>query len=264
MSIDIYYDNSSIGEVIKKLREKSFPGKSPARSQLDLSLDIGWDNPSTLSRIESGKVIPSRKTLIKICKTLKLNRLETDFLLNKLGYGENRPQTQEITEKYIQKMVKMYSYEIDNYTFPTMFEYGCKIIYMNKAAHDLFVGNSKKLDILFREKTYLELIFFKKYGIRQNILNWKEFAKYVAQDVNILLPVMTGVPYLLEVLDSLQKFSIFRKLGRLDEKLNISNLKYHNIPFIYNHPKRGKKSFSLSQFPSYFDDRFHVIQFIPN
>ena len=212
MSNNIYYDNSSIGEIIKKLREKSFPGKSSSKSQLDLSLDIGWDNPSTLSRIESGKVIPSRKTLIRICKALKLNRLETDFLLNKLDYGGNRPQTPKITEKYIQKMVSMYSYEIDIYTFPTMFEYGCKIIYMNKEAHDLFIGNSKNLDSLFKEKTYLELIFFKKYCIRQNILNWKEFAKYIAQDVNILLPVMTGAPYLLTVLDNLQKFTIFRKL----------------------------------------------------
>ncbi len=51
----------NIGKIIKDFRLSFITKENKKLSQMDLSLRIGWENPSTLSRIEKGEVKPIEK-----------------------------------------------------------------------------------------------------------------------------------------------------------------------------------------------------------
>ena len=86
-----------IGYLIRSYRNHSVDARGRHLSQIDLTLEIGWENPSTLSRIESSKVIPTKKTIVKIAKGLKLDRNGVNKLLHKAGYlGINESEYEEI------------------------------------------------------------------------------------------------------------------------------------------------------------------------
>lgn len=227
-------------------------------SQLDLALEIGWENPSTLSRIESGQVVPSRETLIRICKALRLNNYEIDFLLSKLGYIAQYPH---VDEEYMQKMSQLYEEELSSFPFPTFVEYTRKFIYINDKAKEFFLKNNPVLKNAIKNKTYLELIFLSEYGLKDKIVNWEEFARYVTFNSNMLMPTMF-VEASIGILDNNIKERIFNEMSKLGNFSDLKSIKY-NIPFIYNHPKVGTISFVASQFPLHFDDRFYIMQLIP-
>lgn len=256
MPIDTY--KGSVGDIIRKLRSRAYSKNFIPLSQLDLALKIGWENPSTLSRIESGKVIPSRKTLIRICKALELTSVEINFLLKKFEYDEYIPR---VTNKYLEKMIKLYKQEVDLYPFPAMLEYSRKFIYMNPNVYKFLLDSNAALRASAETKTYLEIIFFAEYGLKDKLINWKEFAEYVAINSNVLMPIMLDEEN--TSLDDLLQNDLFSKMSKLDIKLDINRTKLHNIPFIYNHPVVGEISFLVSQFPLHFDNRFYLMQFIP-
>ena len=66
--------NKSLGNKLKYFRNRA------EVSQLELENEIGA-SPGSVSRIESGKTNPTRATLFKIIKALKLNRFEFDYLI---------------------------------------------------------------------------------------------------------------------------------------------------------------------------------------
>ena len=262
MSIDIY-EGYNVGEIIRKLRERGRSRNGHSLSQLELSLQIGWENPSTLSRIESGKVVPSRDTLIKICKSLNLSSIETFTLLNKLSYSAYRPK---VDDKYIRKMINMYKEEVDSYPFPAMLEYSRKFIYMNKFTHKFFLDSNPELKKATKEKTYLEIVFFPEYGLKDKLVNWEEFSRYVAVNTKLLLPSTIANDTNMEsVLKKLRENRLFQKMFKLGEKVvNKRGFKLHNIPFTYNHPHTGVLCFLVSQFPLHIDERFYIMHFRPS
>ena len=208
MPIDAY--KGSVGDIIRKLRSRAYSKNFIPLSQLDLALKIGWENPSTLSRIESGKVIPSRKTLIRICKALELTSVEINFLLKKFGYDEYIPR---VNSKYLQKMIKLYQKEVDLYPFPTMLEYSRKFIYTNDKVYRFFLKSNTQLkEATLQRISYLEMIFFPEYGLKNRLLNWKELAQYLAVNTNILIPEMVSNPNLEEVYNRLADEPNYRKM----------------------------------------------------
>lgn len=258
MPIDIY-ENDSIGDIIRKIREKGAIGKFPPLSQIDLALEVGWENPSTLSRIESGRVIPSRSTLIRICKALQLGNYEIDFLLSKLGYVSYYPK---INLKYIRRMVNLCKKEFSSFPFPTMVEYTRRFIYINDSANNFFFKTNSSLKSAIVNKTYLEIIFLPEYGFRKRIVNFEEFAKFVTLNSNLLMPTMF-VDSGIDAIDSETKAKIFNEMAKLIGDTKLQNIKY-NIPLVYDHPVIGNISLIVSQFPLHFDDRFYVMQLIPS
>lgn len=256
MPIDTY--KGSVGDIIRKLRSRVHTKGFVPLSQLDLALKIGWENPSTLSRIESGKVIPSRKTLIRICKALELTIVEINFLLKKFGYDEYIPR---VNSKYLEKMIRLYKKEVDLYPFPSMLEYSRKFIYMNSKVYKFLLDSNPTLRVSVKTKTYLDIIFFSEYGLKDRLINWKEFAKHVAINSNILMPTMLAEEN--ANLEDLLQNDLFNKMSKLEKRLDVNSIKLHNIPFIYDHPIVGRISFSISQFPLHFDNRFYFMQFIP-
>ena len=95
---------NNIGEYIKAERLRYKNGNNIGISQIDLSLKIGWENPSTLSRIEQGKIIPTKETVINIFEALEIPQEVVVCIFIKSNYL----YTGEIlTEKYIEKVTKL-------------------------------------------------------------------------------------------------------------------------------------------------------------
>lgn len=68
------YSNKTIGEYIKQFRKRLGISQHDFENQLDLST-------GSLTKIESGKVVPSRESLLKFIKVLDLNVFDTFNIL---------------------------------------------------------------------------------------------------------------------------------------------------------------------------------------
>lgn len=79
-------DNLTLGKRLKFFRERAHI------SQFDLESQMGAAS-GMISRIESGKVNPSKETVLKLAEIYLLNRWETDYLI---GRGAEPPTQKEI------------------------------------------------------------------------------------------------------------------------------------------------------------------------
>lgn len=81
-------NNISIGEKIKNFRKRA------GMSQLELEIELGAANGS-ISRVEAGKVNPTKETILQLAKTLNLSDKE---LADLLGVKPLLPTTEEIQD----------------------------------------------------------------------------------------------------------------------------------------------------------------------
>jgi transcriptional regulator with XRE-family HTH domain len=95
------YERLTIGEAIRNLRKRCINDNGTSMSQEDLSFRVGWDNASTLSRIENGLVIPNRDTIKKISDGLGLSKEEFSILdLKLISFNEKGMLRENIGMKY--------------------------------------------------------------------------------------------------------------------------------------------------------------------
>ncbi len=80
------------GEKVRYFRERL------KEAQLDIELAINAA-PGTLSRIENGQTNPTKETLLKIVKYLKLNKYETSYLLGETDEPVNQLEIENAQKK---------------------------------------------------------------------------------------------------------------------------------------------------------------------
>lgn len=110
---------ATLGGLIKDYRIKK------RLSQLEVSLHIGWQDTTRLSKIEQGRVgKPTRETIEKIIKALDLSEQEKgDFLF----IGGYLPTDQEIKEA-----IERASSKIDNWPYPAyLMDFSFRWLYSN-------------------------------------------------------------------------------------------------------------------------------------
>lgn len=254
-----------IGEILKINRLKVFNESNKPLSQLELSLKIGWENPSTLSRIENGEVIPSVYTVRKILTALNVDPFKIHSILIKAKYLD----FSDITQEYIKEMIDDTKYKFEYSKYPVNLliydnpPYIYSSYYMNKIGRKIFYGKgiyAKIQEWFSNNNDLITLLFDKKYRMNKILLNWEEFTSIVVSNMYILYD---GTDEENAQIKRFSRFPQFQKLWNLAKNKTINDFKDNNIPFIYQSNVIGKIAFKVQEIPIINDHRFFIEQFLP-
>lgn len=250
---------NNIGEYIKS---KRLTYNNQGISQLDLSLKIGWENPSTLSRIEQGETIPNKDTVIRILKALDINESLIIFILMKNLYLYDTP----INNKYINKVIKNIGKRLEYSEYPIFVSFFPsnmieENLYINDLLFKVFWGRLKHYESnknsLFKENL-IQSLFDPKSEFYNRLINGDEFRRIIVNNMYIIFNEAKEE----KQIDKLMKFEDMSKFWN-EKVLSSKNLQFFNIPFIYDSPLVGKISFFVDKIPFIDDNRFFIQKFIP-
>lgn len=252
------------GKYIQKFRKQKFTKEGKSLSQLDLSLLIGWENPSTLSRIESGEVIPTRSTIIKICKALDLNYFDSNYLLESAGYSS---RLLPVTKQYTKELVLKMQQDFQDISYPVLvLNIEGEIIYWNKAVERIIFNNLSSNNPIPKigKITYIDLIFNPVYSLKQYILNWTEASTIAVSSTKYLIGLYPNNKNLKANLARWLKYKEFKNIWDISIQQNSEYIQYYNKRLILKHPLIGKIEMLTQISPTHIDNRFYLEQFIPN
>lgn len=255
-----------IGKLIKDFRLRKIGDNGKHWSQLDLANSIGWDNPSTLSRIENGQIKPYRDTILKISKCLDLNNEDTNTLLKKAGYSE---YGERITPFYTNKLIDHIKNELDLYDFPVMVNTINnleEIIYINSSNAIFFTEyeNSKSFIKNLSGISFFDIMFTDDFGFKKNILNYEEFIYSFTSNIYMMYSNFTNEEESLNINKNLDKYKDFKDAWKYISNKDHNSLKIKGIPLEYNISRLNKKiRFLILTFPIYIDTRFLSEHFVP-
>ena len=227
-----------------------------------MSLKIGWENPSTLSRIEQGKIIPTKETVINIFEALEIPQEVVVCIFIKSNYL----YTGEIlTEKYIEKVTNSLISKIDLLKVPTfLISYpNDSVLHINNIGKKVFFGeeiNSELENILLSGESFVNIIFNPNYIMKDLILNWEEFVKIIISNQHI---IYNDTDKEREDIRVLKKFPRFNEFWEDSQNKTVHDFQSFNIAFKYNSPILGEIKFLIQETPVLEDNRFFIIQFIP-
>lgn len=150
----------SLGEKIRNYRKRT------GYSQLQLETEINAANGS-ISRIEGGKVNPTKETLASIANALKLSP-EERLSLYSLDLGD---PTAGDTVKAKDQVAEYFSLPT---TFALLLDNRWNIIDVSKGFLDIFEQLVPSVEAILQSHL-LEMVYDEKLGISQFIDNWQDF-----------------------------------------------------------------------------------------
>jgi len=255
---------NNIGEYIKAERLRYKDGNDVGISQIDLSLKIGWENPSTLSRIEQGRIVPTKETVIKIFEALEVHSGIINFILMKNLYLYSEP----LDHDYVNKILKELKPYIDKLFYPAFISFfpsnSLEInLYMNKIALMVLIGNDNSTE--FSEAIFsqdiLEITSDRNHPFSKLIINREEFLRLMISNIHI---AYNDTHKEREYVGKLMKYPDFNRFWEESKNKDFSDFKLFNIPFVYNSPLVGEISFFIQKIPVLEDARFFIQQFSPS
>lgn len=252
---------ATLGGLIKDYRIKK------RLSQLEVSLHIGWQDTTRLSKIEQGRVgKPTRETIEKIIKALDLNEQEKgDFLF----IGGFLPSEEEIKEA-----IDETSQKIDNWPYPAyLMDFSFRWLYTNlHTIKTAGYGPEFKKVIIKNRPSFLEFPFLPKEQFSIEI--------FKGEDINSLKPFeIAQVAAFKSENERYQNESWYKKLVKYLMKYDkfrevwprVTLKDYHKKLFDYEYKRMvgvygGKKKsldFHLQTAKLITDPRFQVILYYP-
>ena len=260
-------DKSVLGALIKKLRLCQINEEGKVLSQEELSLKIGWENPSTLSRIESGKVIPTLETVMKIGKALELDQEKFALLLKKAEYQGAKL---ELSDVYVDGLITMHSNEFAKSDYPVILIKDTSILlYANTFAWFFFLGKKKyteqgaEIEKFCLGKSYIDMFFTDELNLKGNILNWSAFIDILVRNLYVVSQFMSDNSDFMTMIKGWRKYLVFDEYWKKWEEKTLSNLQLFNIPLTYNNPDIGEVRVVLTTMAVYMDNRFFIEYFTP-
>src|SRR3989344_1490383 len=142
--------NITLGGLIKTYRINK------RLSQFDVALAIGWKDTSRLSKIEQGRVKPTRPVVEKIMAALNLSSEERgEFLLT----GGYLPSDEEIT-----KVIKIVKEKINSWPYPAyLIDFTWRLLTCNDAtAKTFYVSPEMQKNLIKIKPNLLEFAFLPK------------------------------------------------------------------------------------------------------
>lgn len=253
-----YKAHKTIGNIIRDLRSQRRSENGRPLSQMELSYMIGWENPSTLSRIEKGEVFPTKETLLKIIKVLGLGYVESTFVLKIAGYFQ---EVSTNSDEYLSEMLKYFKLSFDKSTYPVAVTFLSKIFYLNKATLS-FIGTNKKIS---KEMTFWDLYYGKGFNVKDRILNWKDYVENAALRFKYYLYIIDETGIYNSIIEN--SVDLAPDFVNAIKKVKLSqfkdNINFHNFLIEYLHSVFGKMHIIKSGSQFYMDERFLIEQFFP-
>lgn len=226
-------------------------------SQMQLELEIAASFGS-ISRFESGKVNPTKETILKISKVLNLSDRELDYLIGPSStpatLSELSDAQNEVKEYFSKQGVIAYLVD-DRYRL---------IAFSNSFAHILNVNKAQQMEILYKtlpelllDKTYPTSYFFRTdldHNIRLLLSRFKNEMGFMQDD-----------PYYKKILETINKNQIACKIwteinsGKDRVSVFTPNDRFACLKILGH---EFKMHYSNEQLQKY--KRFDVVEYIPN
>lgn len=252
---------ATLGGLIKDYRIKK------RLSQLEVSLRIGWQDTSRLSKIEQGRVgKPTRGTIEKIIKALELNAQEKGEFLFTGGYlptdSEIKQAIAEVTDK------------IDNWFYPAyLMDFSFRWLYTNLYTIETAGYPPKFKEVVIENRpNFLEFPFLPKEQFNIEILKGEDIDHLKTFQIAQIAAFKTenlhyqNESWYKSLIKSLMKYEDFRKLWP-----EISLKDYHKKLFDYEYKrmvgeyngKRQSLDFHLQTAKLITDPRFQIVLYYP-
>ena len=250
---------ATLGGLIKDYRIKK------RLSQFEVSLRIGWKDTSRLSKIEQGRVgKPTRETIEKIIKALKLDEQEKDQLLYAGSYLP--------TDEEIENIIKKVKNKIDNWNYPAyLLDFSWRMLYTNDITAQVFILPKKWKTIVRESKPNILEAPFSKDILKATIekgddeSELKPFAVAHIATFKAVNQRFQNESWYKKLIQHLMKYQEFRKLWvtvipNVYEKF--LRYEYKKINGIYEGKKRTLK-FHMFVVNIINDPRFDLIFYTP-
>ena len=221
-----------------------------SQSELEIDTELSF---GTISRIESGKINPTKETLMKVAKVLALREPDTSYLL--------RLQASDPSKEEIADAVKQVKYILDKEEFPAyLMDTKIRGWAFNKMLLEIFEVPEKDISEYIGENID-KILFLSKLNILKKIP-----AKYLIPVITEQIRLTKSLskryslePYTQTVLNDLKKNSLFNKLW---DKIKPAE----GIPFRANFYLKYKKATLRIVITTIFlpsDPRFMLIEYFP-
>lgn len=253
-----------LSELLQEFRKKTLNKEGKPFSLMDLSLEIGWANPSTLSRIENGDVKPARETVIKIAHALRLNQNDLNLLLRTSEYKDYNP---ELTDAYIQNFVDTVKKGYDELAYPVaLLDSSARMVYWNRFMEVFLLGSRmahEQVVIRFWNITHIDLLFNPEYGIRENIVNWDEFSRILVENSYFHVSQLVGQKIDNSFIERWMHYPGFKDLWDECEQVKSGRYTANGVSFVYRNIELGVVQLTINSSLTYEDNRFFIEQFNP-
>lgn len=236
---------TALGERIKNFRVT----KGISQFELEVAIDA---SSGVLSRIESGKINPTKETIWKIAKALKLS-LEDEMRL--LGVEESDPTTEEVAN--VRAELKDYFAKPE--VFALLLDNHDDVVLGSEGFYRFLPYPREALNQLIG-KNLLEILFMPEFGISEMIKNPESIHLYDMVLFRQKFGHRINDTWAKELIGKLSKFAEFRKYWDLSDKyLNKHFTKEARKILVSN----GEKTITLM---AYFqllnsDPRFEIIEY---
>lgn len=197
-------NNLTLGEKIKSYRKRA------GYSQLQLETEIDASQGS-ISRIESGKVNPTKETLAAIANELRISTEERLSLYN-LDLGD---PIAEDTAKAREQVAEYFSLPS---TFAILLDNRWNIIDVSKGFFGIFEQLVPSVEAILQSHL-LEMVYDEKLGISQFIDNWQDFILDELALFRLSQRTHTTEGWYQDLIKELEQLPLFQKHWRESQEI---------------------------------------------
>jgi transcriptional regulator with XRE-family HTH domain len=251
--------NVSLGGLIKTYR------MNRRLSQFDVASAIGWKDTSRLSKIEQGRVKPTRQVVEKIMDALNLDEVERGEFLHA---GDYIPTENDI--KRVRKVVQPF---LDRWPYPALLDdFTWRLIAFNKKGLKLYgINENWAFQIRKTKPNLFELIFNPEIAkgliIRgKDNSYWYEWAKENIGQFKIEHHYHSNEPWFQQLMKKLMPLPHFREMWNEVRSHTFKGLihRYSHFTILAEQFKEESRlSFNAFILPYFRDRRFDLTLFVP-
>lgn len=244
--------SSKTGKKIRYFRERV------NESQLNIELAMNA-SPGTLSRIENGQTNPTKETLLKISRYLKLNRLETAYLL---GDTDKPSSIEEINE--VRDRLKEYFGKKDVVAYLTDDRY--RLVAASKGIQQLMDVSPEHLKKLLGE-SLIKILMDDSLGIKKFVADdeYKTILKNLIYRYYVEVGFMICDEKNLETIEFILHNSEAKKYWEESHKDYLENKSIYTLE-----SRKVTFKFGFLTVPMYFtvepltwNERFQMVEYMP-
>lgn len=234
-------------------------------SQLEIAFNMGWKEPSRLSRIEQGKINkPARELLDKLIEIMKLKEEEKNNLL----YAGNYLPTEEEIEKIRLETDPL----IKNWKYPAyVIDFSWRLLHWNEVTASVYLMNKKiEKDFLRNSPRLIEIVFnsnfFQNQSLKgEELKKWHEFLLHKLILFKSAQKSRTKEKWYLKFIRKMMDNDLFRKLWPQVEMPLRSKLlsSYERKTLVDVKNRQRRLEFHIFKDPLLQDPRFEVDYHLP-
>lgn len=193
-------------------------------SQMEISFELGWKEPSRLSRIEQGKVGKPKRELLE--KVMQIMRLEEEDKNHLLLVGNYLPTKQEV-----EKIRRITDPILQKWEYPVVvYDFSWRIIHENDANIRIFRKSKKQAELVRKNTPWMFELEYdpelpqNKYLKDKELEKWHDTLRNYLVHFKYVQRTRTKERWYIDIVKKMMKNDLFRKLWKEAQASDYSQL----------------------------------------